>query len=358
MKKLVATVICIAMVVSMSAHVFATQSENDPNEHRSVEEILNEYHEKSFATQNSSEPDSPAAYSRQSEADSKTLEEETVEALNAAGYEAYNVTVSNYETLEETLQTDLTFLGLNPNESYIVVISGEDSSDTAGSNARDSSLPEQDIIDDGGGSTFSYTYNGNTYTMRYLTISPSSSGGTAQTKIMDMLDGFDLGEVLCNALDCYISFELDRRTGMLRLGTVLSLCGVSTSDVLPEEAAELDYCVSVSWTRSCVQIYNDGCGIWETWSIVDYAGVQTLWDGRYYSNTTHKFKTINEEKNYIYYSPHYSDYTWRKQQAAIGRASLTVCAEYVGNMKVYSTLTQYFPESTTTPKWEFKCSYC
>ena len=42
----------------------------------------------------------------------------TVETLNEAGYEAYNVTADNYDTLEDQLQTDFAEMGLDPNGSY------------------------------------------------------------------------------------------------------------------------------------------------------------------------------------------------------------------------------------------------
>ena len=54
---------------------------------KSVEEILNEYHTKSFEAQ-SSKDGTAAANSRSANGNAPTLEQETVDQLNAAGYEA------------------------------------------------------------------------------------------------------------------------------------------------------------------------------------------------------------------------------------------------------------------------------
>lgn len=86
-----------------------------------IEEILNEYHQKSFREQTT-------GISLCS--DGKTLEEETVEALNNAGYEAYHVTEDNYHDLQTALQTDFESMGLSSNSSYIITFSGDENQKT------------------------------------------------------------------------------------------------------------------------------------------------------------------------------------------------------------------------------------
>ena len=70
-----------------------------------IEEILNDYHSKAFEAQTAQEE--AGTYSRSASGTGKTLEQETVEELTAAGYEAYNVTGDNFDSLEDSLQTDM-----------------------------------------------------------------------------------------------------------------------------------------------------------------------------------------------------------------------------------------------------------
>lgn len=70
-----------------------------------IEEILNDYHSKAFEAQTAQEE--AGTYSRSASGTVKTLEQETVEQLTAAGYEAYNVTGDNFDSLEDSLQTDI-----------------------------------------------------------------------------------------------------------------------------------------------------------------------------------------------------------------------------------------------------------
>jgi hypothetical protein len=47
--------------------------------------------------------------------------------------------------------------------------------------------------------------------------------------------------------------------------------------------------------------------------------------------------TIEEVNMEVAYSEHYHDYTWRKQQAAIGWRYVFPRHEYVGHVKIYYT---------------------
>ena len=170
MKKLIAILLSCIMLVSFSPAVAAEDAPAEPKP--TVEEILNDFHQKAFAAESANERGAAATYSRSSNSDNDNLVQETVDTLNAAGYEAYNVTASNYETLETELKTDFASMGLDPSGSYIVVISGEDDSNSANPNSRAGRLPEQIIIDDGYSdpNRFYYTYEGVTYSMRYVTV--------------------------------------------------------------------------------------------------------------------------------------------------------------------------------------------
>ena len=166
-KRMIALLLTFAMLVPFTPAVAADDNVPRPT----LEEILSEYHQKAFEAEAAEQTGRASTNSRSVGNPGKTLEQETVDTLNATGYEAYNVTSENYETLEKQLQTDFSEMGLDPDCSYIIAISGEESS--AGNNARG---PNPGIVPalppDGGGSPtlFEHTYNGKTYHMRYVTV--------------------------------------------------------------------------------------------------------------------------------------------------------------------------------------------
>ena len=108
-KKIVSLLLILTMLVTLSPAVAADDSSATPT----VEEILNSYHVKAFEAKIAEERDGASTYSRRSGTE-KTPEEEAVDELTAAGYEAYNVTPENYYSLEEALHTDFSTLGLDP----------------------------------------------------------------------------------------------------------------------------------------------------------------------------------------------------------------------------------------------------
>ena len=119
MKKIISLILICCMVMPMICASAADMPEAQPT----IEEILNSYHQKAFEAQAAETRSGASTWSSRS---GKTLEEETVDELTAAGYEAYNVTSENYEALEEALQTDFASMGIDPEGSYIIVISGEE----------------------------------------------------------------------------------------------------------------------------------------------------------------------------------------------------------------------------------------
>lgn len=102
-RKLISITLCALMLLCIGVPALAATNNTAPTETQTVEDILNEYHEKSFALETTQSGTGPAARSSRSSSSGKSLEEETVEELTAAGYEAYHVTSSNYEELETSL---------------------------------------------------------------------------------------------------------------------------------------------------------------------------------------------------------------------------------------------------------------
>ena len=113
------------MLTSLSPAVTADEMSAKPT----VEEILSEYHRNAFESRANGDTETSSTWSHRN-VNAKTLEQETVDTLNNAGYEAYIVTTDNYETLEAELKTDFNAMGLDPNGEYIVVISGANQAET------------------------------------------------------------------------------------------------------------------------------------------------------------------------------------------------------------------------------------
>ena len=165
-RKLTAFALVFAMLASLSPAVAADEMSAQPT----VEEILSEYHQRAFEAQTRGETDAASTWSRRGGSE-KTLEQETVDTLTNAGYEAYHVTADNYETLEDELKTDFGAMSLDPEGSYIVVIHGEDPGKTASTNSRPpSSHPELDQDDTPSGLPSTYTYDDVTYSVRFVTV--------------------------------------------------------------------------------------------------------------------------------------------------------------------------------------------
>lgn len=275
----------------------------------SIEEILGEYHEKLVSSWSSLDAQSAVYNSQQSTSNHKTLEEETVDILTATGYEAYNVISSNREALERELQTDFSDIELDLGESYIVVISGdEDSVDT-----QVSSLPEQDIIDDGGGESFTFYYSpsGKTYTMRYLTVTGRTYYLSKQVDLMQTL-----GEtIINNMLNTSVTAFLDSVSSSLKLGTVASLFGLDITAKYSTRSSALAVMGSSLWTRRYIQVWDEGVSAWCTTSYSEYAHTNTACTGLFYNESTQFSDSYHWETNDDIYSPNYYNTTQLKQNA-------------------------------------------
>ena len=82
-KKIIALTVLFAMLVPF----FSAAAADEPTSQPTIEEILNEYHQKAFDAQVAGQQAGASTYSRNS-GSTNTLEQETVDTLTAAGYEA------------------------------------------------------------------------------------------------------------------------------------------------------------------------------------------------------------------------------------------------------------------------------
>ena len=340
-RKLTAMILVFTMLASLSPAVAADEMSATPT----VEEILSEYYQKAFEAQAHGDTDTSSTWSRRG-GNAKTLEQETVDTLTNAGYEAYNVTADDYDTLEAELNTDFAVMGLDPEGSYIVVISGEDiyqtDSTDGASTFNISPLPEWDQAPDGGGGT---------YFMRYVTIVATDVGGTTgplfqnSTYYMSDIEYLNeiagvLGEYVFTAAgEKFIESLLDEGSSYIPdVGPICTLAslfvdvgGVILQDPLTElDPNALIFTAGTSWTRSYTQVYNSDTGNWHTAQCSSYAVSEASFSGGYFC---HPETSLPTEFRGVFhssevYSPYYNNTEQRKLRAVQGY--LDGCIYYDG----------------------------
>ena len=174
------------------------------------------------------------------------------------------------------MKTDFASKGLDPNGSYIVVISGEDNGNSSNPNARGLSLPGQDIADDDGGAPtfFTYTYEGNTYWMRYVTVTPADT-------TMPLLQSFN--------------FDVDRTENLSNWGWIFdAVINIATEHVFGDYASVVTFATTAfymalgkpatvqnftgftidgatSWTLQYIEVYDFQSETWYSAQRSEYA---------------------------------------------------------------------------------------
>lgn len=306
-KRMIALLLAFAMLISVAPAAIADDTVPRPT----VEEILSEYHQKAFEAEVVQQTGHASANSRSAGGFGKTLEQETVDTLNAAGYEAYNLTSENYETLEAQLQTDFADMGLDPDGSYIITISGEENS--AGNNSRlGGNLVVPTLPPEGGGPStyFEYTYNGTTYTMRYMTVTAKHVKELGRTKVVDLFADYS-GEHLINALNTPVEIftSFTDAFGLPNVvGIPYTLLSMVSSEAPLNQTASLSFTGSANWTVKYTQIWDWQSASWKIRSSIEFVNKTYSTTYSYYSE---------QENKYVYkyqsgdlpteYSPYYYD---------------------------------------------------
>jgi hypothetical protein len=327
-KKVIALILSCVMLVSASPVVTAEDTPVKPT----VEEILNEYHQKAFEAQAAEATDKTTTYSNRS--GSKTLEQETVDTLNAAGYEAYNVTAANYSTLEAQLKTDFVSMGLDPNGSYIVVISGEDSDDSNNTRAFGDNLITPMPEPGEGGSTFEYTYEGATYTMRYVTVTPVYSSTLTRQLTFGVEYAYNSSKwgSIFNAVFTYV---IDSKTGKIPVTTIASLLSDIYPNSLPAAQSYHGFVITgaTTWTLRFIEVY-DG-DEWFSSQCSEYA--ITTWEPTHYvynaSSGGHD-PIRSEMVTFRTDSEYYGDMAYCKELAAEYFSLRTRMLDFTGNIRI------------------------
>ena len=292
--------------------LFSAVAADEPASQLTIEEILNEYHQKAMEAQTFSKSDSATTWSRNNSSNTKTLEQETVETLTLAGYEAYSVTASNYGQLEADLNTDFAEMGLDPDSSYIMVINDEASQISVGRAAGGSDIV-QNPGDMDGGSGIRYTYEGTTYTMRSVTIASNADSCLRLSTSYAFLEENDSADYISDVLSFLASWGIDSVCYGLPVTGVYTLWQNWSVDevysVLDESKPNL--LAATSWTLRYTQVWDDALGRWVTSQCSSYANTNARVTGYVYNNESAEFDVIDSgNKSVTVYSSYYNSYEY------------------------------------------------
>lgn len=324
MKKLISAILICCMMLPMILASAAEEATVPPT----IEEILNSYHNQAFEAQSAEENGGASTYARGSS--SQTLEQETVDALTDAGYEAYNVTGENYEALENALNTDFAAMGLDPASSYVVVISGEDPAAQSNPNAR--VLPpandDFDGDDGGGGSSFLYVQDGITYTMRYVTVASDASADLRKSTLYTLQEINEMAVFAGCALEALANLAIEYTEEKIETSIPLLAEIAFLADWMKARDPEVyialgDNMLTIHatsvWTLSYIQVWDATQKSWVTAQSSCYSVSRLTAAGYLYNKNIKDYEWVaTEEIVLTTYSGYYNHSARRKEVAVEG----------------------------------------
>ena len=331
MKKTIALLLAFTFIIAFLPSASAEENSTA----LTVEEILNDYHEKAFEARLAEEQGAAASYSRSGNAVS--LEQETVQILTDAGYEAYNVTSDNYDELEVSLQTDFAEMGLDPDGSYIVVISGENGSGRSNTSTRDLILPPHEWEDPSDGdNTFLYTFRGVTYTMRFFIVTCANDSRLGTISEYNIVDTNSPTEEILNIIDAVFWCGVGSTMGIVAdvFSLVADLCADGNYSEL--NAKGLTIRASTAWVYDHIQVWNASENSWHTAQRSAYAiSSVNLYTNRYNAGTNIFRMYEGESQEFTIYSPNYNFPISRRTDAVAAFINGTQAYDDTGNIRFY-----------------------
>ena len=219
------------------------------------------------------------------------------------------------------MNTDFSDIGLNPNGSYIVVVHGEDNPDDASNGARVVLPPSYEDFDGGGGgsnsnSSFSHTYNGKTYSMRYVTITKADNDAYGMTSDwVDLRRLCNIGNQL-NDLNVIVTI-LSSFEPLSDLGTIYSLLMAALSLDSSTQTDSLTCKISSNWTVKYIQVFNAAENTWQFRASTEYVSSHYTYHYEYYEPSTNRYESASVEGYYPnILSDHYEHKDYMKDIAA------------------------------------------
>ncbi len=352
MKRMICCALVLLLALTCPGNLAASAS-NAPTP--SIEEILAEYHASAF--QQSSGTPAPCSLPQQD--NGPTLEEETVDALCEAGYHAYNITSSNYDAVEASLQTDFADMGLDPNGNYIMIVGGEELEPASITNpTTPSPFPEQDIFgDDEDNSNFYYTQDGITYLMRYVTLTSADSDTLWKYTEYRLSDAKNFSEyiddILSHGFSYAVSRVADKITDKIPLVSILDLL-IDIHDDTPltlVDSNSITIRAGTTWTQSYLQIWNEEDAVWHTCQFSSYARSLIKCDSSLLLDKE-KNEFISPESlecSFYTYSAQYFEPAQRKASAVLGYELGARIRDRTGDIHFYVDTTSGININGTEP---------
>lgn len=339
LKKMFALSLICAILVPFSSVAAAGETP----ESRTMEEILNEYHRRAFEAQVQGNAGTGSPNSRSG---GKTLEEETVDALTAAGYEAYHVTAASYETLQTQLKTDFSDMGLDPSVSYFIIVGEQPVAPEGNANSRSYDPPVQENFGDGSsGSTFEYTHEGTTFLMRYLTIIPTLQNGMIEERVYtvqpDMFWENTIQEIVTTSLVSIAETAAEEATGKaVPIGLIFSILeDLYTDENLHEiEPGTITILADSTWNCHLIQIWCASTNSWDTAQCSEYVRSKAYLTRIVVDASTGQTDRImSDAYSNVHYSPKYFNFSQRIDDAIdhYDRVHSSIALDYVNAIDFY-----------------------
>lgn len=331
------TIFCILISTSSSVSATITQTKSSAlnSSNNSLSSILDNYHTACFNINQNATKTNSSNISNELTAIKNT----TINQIQALGYEVYDLNANTYYSVENSLKTDLSELGLDTNGSYIIVVSGNSDNEVLSTTSdAEFGTPR---------TPFSYTYNGNTYTMRYLTVTAADSPAYAQTDTVNLLQTNSLN-LIENCLNTILYAYLDA-VSPISFGTLASICGLSIVDFSSSGTSTLALQAGSSWTRIFTQVWSPYYEWWASGSCVEKVTMVSQITGLYYDASLNQHVSIpNNTCSRTQRSENYLEFDWRKIYAILGYQQsiryfdLTGDIEYTYNNRVVLTHRENF----------------
>lgn len=305
LKKIIVMVLICTLLIPFTSAIAADSESEIPT----VEEILNQYHEKSFRAK---------ALGILLCTNGKTPEEETVEMLNACGYDAYYITNENYNDLQSELKTDFTDMGLDPNSTYILTFGGTENKNTraVGNPNLDRTSPDLE-----GADVLLYEYNGKTYTMRYATVTCTADDDMYVESSYSMKEEYwtqNLGRNIVNttlvAMGDAIAAGVFGKAVPIATIASLVLGSTPSNDVYTQvPKGTFTIIAATTWTCNYIQVWDATYKRWESPHSADYTTSMAYCVGTYYDPVSNSPQPITKNPYYVtMYASRYFDLEQRK----------------------------------------------
>ena len=322
------------MLLSIGTSVSAAQADapkpTEVTEVHTMEDILSDYHDQVFGLESLTDSNANTRSTQTVE----SIIQDTEDELQSAGYEAYHVNSNTYAYVEDILQNDLSAMGIDAGDDYIIIVSGEENDIATGTNNSriiDDSIinPDPSIKEDEHSGMY-FTYNGVTYRMRYLTVT-----GEAYTKADDVDLIKRYGEsFIRNLINTAVTYLVEKATGSSVFGIVASLFGLDITSSYTNKNSSLIYQAGATWVRTYIEIFDEEESEWVTTAYSEYADVTTICSGIFYNNSTRSIGSYSLNTDDRIYSDYYHDTTQRKMDAVRQYLGSGPNYDRTGNLKL------------------------